>query len=252
MDTLSGNDLKKLQKHFKINIGISDDFKIEDTDLFKSLGFDSMESLDYSNFEGASIIQDLNLPVPIDLQGKYDYIYDGGTLEHVFNFPQALKNVYTMLKTNGSVIHALPSSNHVDHGFYMFSPIALYEFYVQNNWRIEEFIIFEYHEDHAYRKWRFHEYEPGKFDQLSFGGWGKSMLGIFCVAVKTEFSTADVNPQQQSYVNRWEHAPVLKNGLASSLNAKLGKLPFIQRMIRRLYFAYLGVTRMKPKYRWKF
>ena len=93
-----------------------------DVKYFKSLGFNQVHSLDFSDFEGANIIHDLNIPIKDGLTNSYDLIFDGGTLEHIFNLPEALKNIFLLLKTGGFIVHNLPSHNHVDHGFYMFSP----------------------------------------------------------------------------------------------------------------------------------
>ena len=95
---------------------------MDDVDFFKAIGFDSVESCDYSDFQAADHVFDLNKPVPKHLYNKYDVILDSGTLEHVFHLPQVLKNIYDMLKVGGRVIHLLPSSNWIDHGFYSFSP----------------------------------------------------------------------------------------------------------------------------------
>src|SRR5438128_12686818 len=54
--------------------------------VFKALGARSVVSLDASDFEGANIVHDLNKPLPAELPERFDLVYDGGTLEHVFNF----------------------------------------------------------------------------------------------------------------------------------------------------------------------
>ena len=59
-----------------------------DTIFFNKLGFKTVTSLDYSDYEGADLIHDLNNPIPDSLHDKFDFVYDGGTLEHVFDFPQ--------------------------------------------------------------------------------------------------------------------------------------------------------------------
>src|SRR5437763_3852117 len=64
------------------------DGPIDDIALFRALGFTSVESLDASDYEGADIVWDLNKAVPDSLKAKYDVVFDGGTSEHVFNFPQ--------------------------------------------------------------------------------------------------------------------------------------------------------------------
>jgi SAM-dependent methyltransferase len=124
--------------------------KVSDSDitLFQSLGFDSVESMDYSDYESPTHVHDFNLPVPDELHEQYDVIFDGGTLEHIFNFPESLKNIYKLLKVGGVVIHASPSSNHVDHGFYMFSPTVFYDYYLSNGFEIIKSYIFEYERRH--------------------------------------------------------------------------------------------------------
>ena len=64
--------------------------------LLEYLGAKKCKSIDYSDFEGASIVHDLNNPISNELKGQFDTVIDGGTLEHVFNFPQAIKNCMVM------------------------------------------------------------------------------------------------------------------------------------------------------------
>jgi hypothetical protein len=61
-------------------------------EFFRLLGAQSVESIDASEYEGATHVHDMNLPVPRELLGRFSVVHDGGTLEHVFNVPQALKN----------------------------------------------------------------------------------------------------------------------------------------------------------------
>ena len=51
--------------------------------LFEKLGFGQMEAMDFSGYEGASILHDLNKPIPDDLDEQFDFILDGGTLARV-------------------------------------------------------------------------------------------------------------------------------------------------------------------------
>src|SRR5437868_7080601 len=66
--------------------------------VFKALGARNVFSLDASDFEGAEFVHDLNRPLPAELKQRFDLVYDGGTLEHVFDFPVALKNCMEMLR----------------------------------------------------------------------------------------------------------------------------------------------------------
>src|SRR5438445_9908229 len=66
--------------------------------LFQALGGKRVFSLDASDYEGAEFTHDLNKPIPTEWRGRFDAVYDGGTLEHVFNFPVALQSCMEMVK----------------------------------------------------------------------------------------------------------------------------------------------------------
>jgi len=93
--------------------------------FFMDLGFENVDSLDASFYEGASIIHNMNQPIPKDFK-KYDYIYDGGTIEHIFNAPQVCENIINLLNVGGVYVSITPNNNLSGHGIYQFSP----EFYL--------------------------------------------------------------------------------------------------------------------------
>ena len=64
-------------------------------------GAQTVNSMDYSTHESCSIVHDLNHPVKGDLVGAFDTVFDGGTLEHVCDFPTAMRNCITMLADGG-------------------------------------------------------------------------------------------------------------------------------------------------------
>src|SRR5262249_26462815 len=95
-----------------------------------------------SSFEGASVIHDINLPIPDELKGRFSVVIDGGTLEHVFNFPQALKNAMEMVAVHGHFLAVTPSNNWMGHGFYQFSPELFFRaFSDENGFKIENMFI---------------------------------------------------------------------------------------------------------------
>ncbi|WP_299968691.1 class I SAM-dependent methyltransferase [uncultured Roseobacter sp.] len=94
--------------------------------FFEVLGFSPVESLDYSDFEGASIIQDLTKDVPDTLRGQFDVVYDGGTCEHIFDLPKAYRNIHALLKPGGVLIGHSPCNNWINHAFYQISPEMVY------------------------------------------------------------------------------------------------------------------------------
>jgi SAM-dependent methyltransferase len=90
--------------------------------LFAYLGSHSVCSMDLSDYEGAEILHDLNHPVGTELHDKFDCIFDGGTLEHIFDIAQAFRNIAAMLKVGGLFLSSNGANNFLGHGFYQFSP----------------------------------------------------------------------------------------------------------------------------------
>jgi hypothetical protein len=91
-------------------------------DLLRAMGASHVESLDASAYEGATRLHDLNEPVPAAWHQQFDVVFDGGTLEHVFNFPTALRNCMEMVKPHGRFVAVTVPNNWCGHGFYQFSP----------------------------------------------------------------------------------------------------------------------------------
>ena len=102
-------------------------------DVLRPLGFTKIDSMDNSDFEGATVIHDLNRPVPSEMHEKYDLVWDGGTLEHVFNFPAALESAMRMVKIGGHIALHTPANNQCGHGFYQFSPELFFRAFAHEN-----------------------------------------------------------------------------------------------------------------------
>jgi SAM-dependent methyltransferase len=94
--------------------------------LLETLGAREVVALDASGYEGADRIHDLNDPVPADLRDRFDVVFDGGSLEHVFDVPQALRSYMGMVKPGGHLIVQTVADGHCGHGFYQFSPELFY------------------------------------------------------------------------------------------------------------------------------
>jgi len=90
--------------------------------FFMRLGAGRVDSLDFSAYQDSTLCRDLNDPPPENAVGSYDLVYDGGTLEHVFHFPNAIANCMSLVKTGGHFMASLPANQWLGHGFYQFSP----------------------------------------------------------------------------------------------------------------------------------
>ena len=124
---------------------ISSQKEIDSCDFFKMLGFQEVHAVDYSEYEGADIIFDLNDPLPDSLKGSFDYVINGGTLEHVFDIAKAMENMSGMVKEGGLIMHLSPSDGWINHGFYSISPTFFQDYYSTNSFFVKllelEFLI---------------------------------------------------------------------------------------------------------------
>ena len=109
--------------------------KIIETEHFFSLINAKLTVVDINEVRGGEIIQDLNGPLRPELEGRFDIVYDGGTLEHLFNIGQAMQNFLRMAKVGGFIYHNNPL-NVPNHGFYNFNPTFYHDFYTDNGHRL--------------------------------------------------------------------------------------------------------------------
>ena len=167
--------------------------------LFRALGFSSAQSLDLSAYEGADVLHDLNSPdVPSEARGRYDVVFDRGTSEHVFHTPNVLTAAARLVRTGGRIIHFSPSTNHLDHGFFMFTPRLFHDFYTVNDFAIERLELVRY-------PWldRRPTIEGYRFDPAIACGWlDEAGYQVFCVVRKTPSSTTDRTPLWSGTVAR--------------------------------------------------
>jgi hypothetical protein len=110
--------------------------------FFASVGASRLDALDASDFEGANIVHDMNLPIHENLRARYDSVIDAGTLEHVFNVGVAFANVMELLRVGGSFFGCLPANNWCGHGFYQFSPEFVYRTFCEaNGFKVEKLLV---------------------------------------------------------------------------------------------------------------
>jgi len=91
-------------------------------EFLRQMGVEEVHACDASDYEGADRLHDLNQPFPPDWDETYDWVIDGGTLEHVFHFSTALANAMRAVRTGGRLILFTTANNYCGHGFYQFSP----------------------------------------------------------------------------------------------------------------------------------
>jgi hypothetical protein len=121
-----------------------------------------------------------------------------------------LKNFHGLAADGGVVIHISPSSNHVDHGFYMFSPTFFQDYYSANRWDILCHYFFRYSPNYK-AGWKIYEYKPGALLPVSFGGLNRGLYGVYIVVRKQDCSSYNANVQQGLYLEAWAEDAELNN-----------------------------------------
>jgi hypothetical protein len=90
--------------------------------FLRKLGAGEVDSLDVSEYESATILHDMNQPLPEAYHGRFSLVMDGGSLEHVFHYTTALKNCMEAVAPGGHFLTVTPANNLLGHGFYQISP----------------------------------------------------------------------------------------------------------------------------------
>lgn len=119
--------------------------------LLHLLGAREITAIDASPYEGAPIVHDLNEPVPDDLHERFSLVVDGGSLEHIFNVPVALRSYMQMVEVGGHLVLQTMANNAFGHGFFQFSPEFFYRtLSPENGYEIERVVVVE--DDIAWRR----------------------------------------------------------------------------------------------------
>lgn len=168
--------------------------------FLKSLGAKNIESLDVSDYQGVDIVYDLNIPITENMRGKYSLIIDGGTTEHIFNYPQAIKNVMDMLRVGGVYFGMIPMNCWSGHGLYQFSPSLFVQIFSQAN----GFMINHLMMDRKYSDGRLYEFPTQNVGNSRIEINDHIPTLIFVVAKKVSNTPNEIIFQENFYQNLWE------------------------------------------------
>lgn len=207
--------------------------------FFSMLGASEIESMDAFADEGATVIHDLNQPLPDSLKERFDVVFDGGTLEHVFNYPRALASAMEAVAVGGRLILATPANNQVNHGFYQLSPELFQAALVpENGFTLERLVLV----DMASGRW----YEPEERSSatrmpLLTAAPAEILIRARRTAAVRPFATA---PQQAYYVSGAGHQT---GGRLRRLVASMSRLPGGTLLTNLAHSAYQRWTRRQNR-----
>ncbi len=166
--------------------------------LFQFLGAEETVAIDNSAYEGASIVADMNVPIAATLKERFSAIVDGGCLEHVFNFPQAIRNCMDMLSVGGHFVGITPANNFCGHGFYQFSPELFFRVFSPANGFVTRAVLTKENE-----RW-YRVIDPEKYGgRVELQNNRPTYLFVLAekVAQREVFSEP---PQQSDYARQWK------------------------------------------------
>jgi hypothetical protein len=196
------NDIEKFS-NLDLNINAIN-FKEEYSEsFFKMLGADTINSIDYSDYEKASIIHDMNLPLSDEYDNRFSVIIDGGTIEHVFNFPIAIKNCMKALKVGGYYLGMTPANNLMGHGFYQFSPELFYRiFSPENGFCVIKMLAYATKDNSEAKNW----YEVIDPKTIKNRVMLRNSLPTYILIIAKKMEEKEIfstYPQQSDYVSTW-------------------------------------------------
>ncbi len=169
--------------------------------FFQILGASHITSFDKSDYQVATCLHDMNAPIDASLKNRFSAVLDVGTIEHVFNFPQAIKNCMEMVKVGGHFIQVTVANDFIGHGFYQYSPELMYRVFSEENGFAMEAVAM--HEMLAGGKW-YRMHDPASL-RHRVALTTRSPTYLLTLARKA----ADVPifaawPQQSDYVTMWK------------------------------------------------
>jgi hypothetical protein len=198
---------------------------------FRCLGAKQVDALDASDFEGARFVHDLNQPIGSELRERFGVVYDGGSLEHVFNFPVALKNCMEMVRVGGRFFTHTPANNWCGHGLYQFSPELFFRTLSEENGFVLERMVI--HRVGPYGRW--HEVNDPKAIHARVELVTLTPVQLLIQAQRTRAVPIFAQtPQQSDYSVRWDD-PNQPGGKAAPFKPNrpplAGRFPNLMRLV---------------------
>jgi len=206
---------------------------IFDHSLLSAFSSCEYNCLDVSEYEGATILHDMNTIIPKEHYNTYDFIYDGGCMDNMFDPVTFLKNASNMLKLGGRIVHVECASAYA--GAYLsFSPEWFFSYYAINNYldcKVYAIVARESSGNpHVFNSdlflWSPYFTRTEDYDYIKGCQSLNGQMFLLVIAEKQANSTSDVIPMQSHYLqptdidwrNRYEdfcnvRRPLLKTNL---------------------------------------
>jgi SAM-dependent methyltransferase len=171
--------------------------------------------LDVTAYEGADIVADLCQPLPPDLEGQFDFIFEGSCLDNIFDAASALRNLSRSLKPGGRIIQ-LNAASRRHHVYVAYSLSWFHDHYAVNNFEDCQVYLSQW-DNLIAGQWDLYRYCPvvERDGQLKYFGQDRYYFPYrhshaIVIAEKGAASTWDKSPVQFQY--RPEVGPLTSDG----------------------------------------
>ncbi len=176
---------------------------IADKSFFALFSDARVSALDVTDYEGAEIIHDMNKPIPEELKGRFDFIYNGSCLDNVFNPAQFIVNCSELLAPGGRIIH-IEHASLWRSAYLMYSGDWFHDYYALNNFADCKVYYARFKWNHGNERWRMSQLQPlkkGKKAVLRNYAWVSSAWPhvIVTIAERGDASTTAKMPVQHQY-----------------------------------------------------
>jgi SAM-dependent methyltransferase len=118
------------------------------------------QCLDQSDYENADIVFNLCEPsLPLELENRFDFIVDGGTLDNVFDPAAALRNLARIASPRGR-IHHHDRASRIHNVYVAFALSWFHDYYSVNEFEDCQVYLAQWDDNGLRSRWDFYRYNP--------------------------------------------------------------------------------------------
>jgi hypothetical protein len=199
--------------------------------FFRALGAKEVSALDYSDYEGAQFTHDMNQPWPhSSLPAQFDVVFDGGTLEHVFNLAQGLLNAMSLVKVGGHYLAASPGDGWLGHGFHQLQPELFFRFFTAERGFILRGVWLAEFGREAPDSRLYQLHDPAVTGCRNLVPGRRPLTLLACAEKIAEVNTPPVWPGQSNYTSMWQGSesqdgPIKRSAVGQLKHTALSLMP---------------------------
>jgi hypothetical protein len=170
---------------------------LTDRRFFAAFGISDLHSMDVSPYEGADIIHDLNFSIPDELAGRFDFVIDGGTFDHLVDIRMSFQNLIRLLSPHGRTFMWNAASNFFPLCYFTFSPEVFEDIFRINNFSFCKTCLAVINEPAQREGWDLYQFGDLAKERHHFTSPRSQMVLVY--AKRKPESTHDQLPIQANY-----------------------------------------------------